>query len=58
MQIVYTPKLFLMGFSPLVSGSVLYPFNIVADTLVLQKTRCQATQIGPNSHKDKAKKAV
>ena len=58
MQIVYTLKLFLMGFSPLVSDSVLYTFNIIAETFILQKTRCQATQIGPNSYKDEAKKAV
>jgi hypothetical protein len=50
-------KAFLMGFSPLVSNSVLYLFNTVANTMILQKTRYQATQTGPNSYKDKAKKA-
>lgn len=58
MPIVYKLKLFLMGFSSLVSNSVLYIFNTVTDTLILQKTRYQTTQIGPNSYKDEAKKVV
>lgn len=39
MPIVYKLKLFLIGFSPVVSNSALYMFNTVANTLILQKTR-------------------
>lgn len=56
MPIVYTH--FWMGSSPLVSDSVLCTFNPFAETLILQKIRCQIAQIGPNSYKDKVKKAV
>lgn len=57
MPIVYTLKLFMIGFS-LVSRPMPYTFNPVAEISILQETRFQATQIGSDSHKDEAKEAV
>ncbi len=52
------PFFLIIESSLLVSDSVLYTSNTVADTCILQKTHYRETRRGLNKHKEKANKAA